>query len=95
MTVYKCIYDTKDIHIGERRLLSIMSQNYYNFSQVANKNLHFALQKFYKAKCRKGFVKKITCYSSRRCITDHTAKAPRQPHLLQKEQNHRQWGLRH
>ena len=56
-----------------------------NFSQVANKNLHFALQKFYKAKCRKGFVKKITCYSSRRCITDHTAKAPRQPHLLQKE----------
>jgi len=34
MTVYKCIYDTKDIHIGERRLLSIMSQNYEIFRKL-------------------------------------------------------------
>ena len=53
MTVYKCIYDTKDIHIGERRLLSINVAKLLNFSQVANKNLHFALQKFYKAKMQK------------------------------------------
>lgn len=58
MTVYKCIYDTKDIHIGERRLLSIMSQNYEIFRKLQIKICILLCKNFTKQNAEKDSSRK-------------------------------------